>query len=249
MDPSLDSLRKWIRKMTIEQLSERSIHRKVSSVRTYQKFLLVTQRIEELTSLEVKLPKIKKKIPTYIRVGELDALLNQLEKEVKDYSSMLEFIIVSTFYHTGIRRSELINLKESDVSFSRTELKVLGKGNKERIIPLGVEILHQLQRFLDIKAEQDIKSTLIFCNFEEEKLSEKWVYTLVNRKLQNTLSDKKSPHVLRHSFATHLLQNGADINAIKDLLGHTSLSATQIYAHNEIDQLKKVYKDKHPFSD
>jgi integrase/recombinase XerC len=247
--PDLRSLRKWVRQLIVSGISEKSVHRKVSSVRAYVKFLFLTNRISSLPSLEMQLPKIKKRIPSYVKETEMSVLLERLETEVVDYNTALEFIIISTFYHTGIRRSELISLKESDFSNVKTELKVLGKGNKERIIPLSNEAVKNFNDFIRIKKDNNIVSTLFFCNFRQEKLKEKWVYNLVNGLLAQTFADKKSPHILRHSFATHLLQNGADINAIKELLGHSSLSATQIYAHNDIAQLKKVYKDTHPFSD
>ncbi|PCJ65486.1 MAG: integrase [Bacteroidetes bacterium] len=247
--PEIKSVRKWVRHLAVNGIVEKSIHRKVSAVRSYAKFLFVTNRINFLPSLEIQLPKIRKKIPSYVKVSEMSALLEKLESEVVDFESALAFNIIALFYSTGMRRSELINLKSTDLSTDRSELKVLGKGNKERIIPLGKESIRHLDDFIRIKKENSIVSALFFCNFDQEKLSEKWVYGLVNKLLAQTFADKRSPHILRHSFATHLLQNGADINAIKELLGHSSLSATQIYAHNDIAQLKKVYKDTHPFSD
>ena len=247
--PNVKTLRLWVRKLLVSNISEKSVHRKVSSVRAYTKFLFNTKRIDSLPSLELALPKIKKRIPKYVKVAEMASLLQELEANVSDYESALEFMIISAFYHTGIRRSELIDLKEQDFSRAKSELKVLGKGNKERIIPLSSEAVKHFDDFIRTKKDHGIVSNLFFCNFRQEKLKEKWVYNLVNSLLAQTHSDKKSPHILRHSFATHMLQNGADINAIKELLGHSSLSATQIYAHNDIAQLKKVYKKTHPFSD
>jgi len=247
--PEAILLRKWVRQLASKGLAEKSIHRKVSSVRAFTKYLFLSKIITELPSLEIQLPKIRKKIPAYIKEVELSALLERLESEARDFESELAFCIISTFYHTGIRRSELINLPVSNLNLNKFELKVLGKGNKERIIPLSQEILRQLTSFLNTKIKDGIESKFIFCNFEGEKLKEKRVYNLINSLLSQTYADKKSPHILRHSFATHLLQNGADINSIKELLGHTSLSATQIYAQNDIHRLKQVYKKSHPFSD
>lgn len=247
--PNSVAIRTWVRSLMLAGRSERTVHRKVSSLRTYTKFLHSSRVIKELPSLELQLPKLKKKIPSYIKISELSALLGKLETQAIDYESMLKFAMVSVFYHTGIRRSELINLKHSDFDLNRRELKVLGKGNKERIIPVSSELTRIILEYLHFKEQKFAVNNIFFCIFEDVKLKEKWVYAVVNDLLNHTYGDKKSPHILRHSFATHLLQNGADINAIKELLGHSSLSATQLYAHNDIARLKEVYKDAHPFSD
>lgn len=247
--PKVADVRSWVRSMLLQGVSERSVHRKVSSLRAYTKYLHIARVIDEVPALELQLPKIKKKIPAYIKVSELNHLLNKLEQEVVDFRTMLSYAIVSLFYHTGIRRSELINLKHKDINLHKEEVKVLGKGNKERIIPLSRELVAVIHRYIEYKEKDFTTNGVFFCIFEDEKLKEKWVYSLINDLLNKTYGDKKSPHILRHSFATHLLQNGADINAIKELLGHTSLSATELYAHNDIARLKEVYKDTHPFSD
>ena len=247
--PNAKSLRKWVRDLSKNNIASKSIHRKVSSVKAYARFLAISKVVAEVPSLEVQLPKIKNRLPSYVKVSELSQLLERLENDIIDYPTALEHIIIATFYHTGIRRSELISLTAGNLNIAKAELKVLGKGDKERLIPLTGEILQQIHRFLKIKSENDIDSKYIFCKLGGEKLREKWVYSLIKKLLSSTFVDQKSPHILRHTFATHLLQNGADINAIKELLGHSSLSATQIYAHNDIAQLKRVYKDTHPFSD
>jgi len=247
--PNDKSLRKWVRELSKNNIASKSIHRKVSSVKAYARFLAISKVVAEVPSLEVQLPKIKNRLPSYVKVSELSQLLERLENDIIDYSSALEHISIATFYHTGIRRSELISLTAGNLNIAKAELKVLGKGDKERLIPLTGEILQQIHRFLKIKSENDIDSKYIFCKLDGEKLREKWVYSLIKKLLSSTFVNQRSPHILRHTFATHLLQNGADINAIKELLGHSSLSATQIYAHNDIAQLKRVYKDTHPFSD
>ena len=247
--PNAKSLRKWVRELSKNNIASKSIHRKVSSVKAYARFLAISKVVVEVPSLEVQLPKIKNRLPSYVKVSELSQLLERLENDIIDYPTALEHIIIAAFYHTGIRRSELISLTIGNLNIAKAELKVLGKGGKERLIPLTGEILQQIHRFLKIKSENDIDSKYIFCKLGGEKLREKWVYSLIKKLLSSTFVDQKSPHILRHTFATHLLQNGADINAIKELLGHSSLSATQIYAHNDIAQLKRVYKDTHPFSD
>lgn len=247
--PNDKYLRKWVRELSKNNIASKSIHRKVSSVKAYARFLAISKVVAEVPSLEVQLPKMKNRLPSYVKVSELSQLLERLENDIIDYPTALEHIIIATFYHTGIRRSELISLTAGNLNIAKAELKVLGKGDKERLIPLTGEILQQIHRFLKIKSENDIDSKYIFCKLGGEKLREKWVYSLIKKLLSSTFVDQKSPHILRHTFATHLLQNGADINAIKELLGHSSLSATQIYAHNDIAQLKRVYKDTHPFSD
>jgi integrase/recombinase XerC len=242
-------LREWVRHLAETKLQSKSIHRKVSAINTFSFFLYQQAILDEPRELKVNLPKLKKTIPQYVKQNEIHLLLNDLEKNAKEYEDFLAHIILAAFYHTGIRRAELINVKVKDYNKAKKELRVFGKGAKERIIPLTPEFDNHMQKFLTFKFSKNIESNYIFCNFEGEKLGDKWVYNIINKLLQATHVGKRSPHVLRHSFATHLLQNGADINAIKELLGHSSLSATQLYAQNDIAQLKKVYKKTHPFSD
>lgn len=247
--PNSKSLRLWVRLLAKEKKSEKTIHRKVSSVKSFAKFLFITGEIKESISIELQLPKLKKQIPTYVKEKDMEHLLESFQWDSSDYKSCLAYTIFSCFYHTGMRRSELISLSSRQFNAYNQEIKVIGKGSKERIIPLSNEIISQLNAFTEVKTKQGIQSEFIFCDKKGNKLSDKQVYIIVKRFLDKTFSNKKSPHVLRHSFATHLLQNGADINAIKELLGHSSLSATQIYAHNDISQLKKIYKKTHPFSE
>ncbi len=242
-------VRSWVRHLAENAIVPKTIHRKVSSVKSFARFLHKQQIIAEPKSIEITLPKLNKSIPAYVKVDELSAVMDRLAASLSDYQSYLEFTILVTFYHTGMRRSELIGLEHRQVNLKKKEIRVIGKGNKERVIPLGPEIIRHITKFNEIKDQEGIDSNYIFCNFDGKKLGDKLVYNLINKLLSSTYSGKKSPHVLRHSFATHLLQNGADINAIKELLGHSSLSATQIYAHNDIAQLKKVYQKTHPFSD
>ena len=247
--PDSKSLRKWVRSLMLNSISEKSIHRKVSAIKSFANYLYVSDEIDYEIALEIQLPKLKKQIPTYVKERELNQVLDSYELDSEDYQSSIEFIIFSSFYFTGMRRSELISLKEVDLSLGKMELKVMGKGQKERIIPLNNEIIQHLQRFQECKKLNHIISEYVFCDAKGNQLKERWVYQVIKNILNQTFSDKKSPHVLRHSFATHLLQNGADMNSIKELLGHSSLAATQIYAHNDISQLKKIYKDTHPFSE
>jgi integrase/recombinase XerC len=244
------NVKEWIRAITRqEDLAPATLHRKVSSIKTFARFLFKTERLAELPSIEVPLPKKPKALPSAVKVNELTKLFQELEKNIDDYESHLVFVMMSFFYHTGVRRSELIELKTQDVNLNKQEVKVFGKGSKERIIPFAAELKKQLSDFLIRKSNEGVESSFIFCTFGGEKLKAKWVYHTINKLLQQTFTKKKSPHALRHSFATHLLQNGASISAIKELLGHSSLSATQIYANNNIVQLKEIYGKTHPLSD
>ena len=247
--PDSKTLRRWVRSLVLAEISEKSIHRKVSAVKSFANFLFVSDQIDKEIPLEIQLPKLKKNIHSYVKEREINQVMDAYELNVNDYQSSLEFTVFSSFYHTGMRRFELITLKEVDLSLDKREIKVMGKGMKERIVPLSNEIVGHLKRFADHKELNHICSDFVFCDEQGDQLKEKWVYQVVKRMLNQTFSDKKSPHILRHSFATHLLQNGADMNSIKELLGHSSLAATQIYAHNDISQLKKIYKDTHPFSE
>lgn len=240
--------RAWVRHLSSQDLSARTIHRKLSSLRAYLKFLSQQKLIERPIAIKIQLPKLSKVVPSYLKEGDMAKLLGYMEDQAKDFEGYLKYAIIQTFYHTGLRRAELIRLSWKDVDLSKGELKVLGKGNKERIVPFTQELKDILRLWLGFRRNEGVESELVFCSQSGEPLAERWVYSMVNDALSLTFSEKRSPHVLRHTFATHLLQNGADINAIKELLGHSSLNATQLYAHTDIKQLKKVYRDAHPFS-
>lgn len=242
------SARLWVRSLAENGIQAKSIRRKISSLKTYLKFLFQSKHISEPVSIQLQLPKVKRSIPTYVKEGDMHKLLDQMKKEAEDFESLRDYTILLTFYHTGMRRAELLSLTDADIDMSKEEIKVLGKGNKERIIPFSKELRAELQNYSAMKQTEDLHSAFYFCSTEGKKLNPRWLYAMINQALGATFADKKSPHILRHSFATHLLQNGADINAIKELLGHSSLTATQLYAHNDIKQLKKVYEQAHPFS-
>jgi len=191
---------------------------------------------------KVVAPKSKKRLPVFIEEDQIASLLNEVQFE-KGFVGQRNKLIIELFYVTGIRLSELINIKISDVDLNKQSIKVLGKRNKERIIPLSSNVVNDLNIFI----ENNQKNKYLFTNLEGEKLYNKLVYRLVNKYIAKISSvNKKSPHILRHTFATHMLNNGADINAIKELLGHANLSATQVYTHNTIEKLKTVYKQAHP---
>jgi len=226
----------------------KTINRKISSLRTFYNFLKRRNLVDVNPMLKIVAPKIPKRLPSFIKEQEISALFDNLNEDV-GYSSFRNRIIIELLYTTGMRRSELMSLQESNVSFTDGYLKVLGKGGKERIIPLNEIFLKKLKRLLELKQGEfpELESSKLFVTDRGKPIYPKFIYNVVVKLLGTvTTSAKKSPHVLRHSFATHLTNNGADINAIKELLGHANLAATQIYTHNSIKKLKDVYKNSHP---
>ncbi|CAG5085223.1 tyrosine-type recombinase/integrase [Parvicella tangerina] len=240
-------VRSWIVALKNQGLKNKSIHRKMSAVKSFFKFLLKIEEVEINPTSKVALPKLESKLPDFVRESEMEVLLNCAEQEVKDYNSRMEYTVFLMLYATGMRRAELVNLKSENVDLAQRVVKVLGKRNKERVIPLGENVVKEIKRYVDERNRNALDSLTFFVNDQGEKLTEKFVYQLVNNYLSSVPSLKKrSPHVLRHTFATQMLENGADLMAIKDLLGHESLSSTQIYTHNTIEKLKQVYKSAHP---
>jgi len=239
---SFQIIRTWITSLLEKGISPRSVNRKISTLKTYFKFLIREGEIVENPMMKVIAPKSKKRLPVFIEEEQIALLLNEVQFE-EGFVGQRNKLIIELFYVTGIRLSELINIKISDVDFNNQSIKVLGKRNKERIIPLLFNVVNDLNNF--IKSNQQNK--YLFTNLEGGKLYNKLVYRIVNKYIGEISSvNKKSPHILRHTFATHMLNNGADINAIKELLGHANLSATQVYTHNTIEKLKTVYKQAHP---
>jgi len=239
---SFQIIRTWIASLLEKGINPRSVNRKISTLKTYFKFLIREGELIENPMMKVVAPKSKKRLPVFIEEDQIASLLNEVQFE-KGFVGQRNKLIIELFYVTGIRLSELINIKISDVDFNNQSIKVLGKRNKERIIPLSSQVVNDLNIFI----ENNQKNKYLFTNLEGEKLYNKLVYRLVNKYIGEISSvNKKSPHILRHTFATHMLNNGADINAIKELLGHANLSATQVYTHNTIEKLKTVYKQAHP---
>ena len=239
---SFQIIRTWIASLLEKGINPRSVNRKISTLKTYFKFLIREGVLIENPITKVVAPKSKKRLPVFIEEDQIASLLNEVQFE-EGFVGQRNKLIIELFYVTGIRLSELINIKISDVDFNNQSIKVLGKRNKERIIPLSSNVVNDLNIFI----ENNQKNKYLFTNLEGEKLYNKLVYRLVNKYIGEISSvNKKSPHILRHTFATHMLNNGADINAIKELLGHANLSATQVYTHNTIEKLKTVYKQAHP---
>lgn len=242
-------IRTWLVNMVNHGLSPRSINRKISSLKSFFGYLLSTGKIESNPMLKILSPKTDKKLPSFVDKENINNLLDTWE--LKDtFRGWRDFLIIEIFYFTGIRLSELINLKISDVNLSELTIKVLGKRNKERLVPFTSVLKNDILRYLDMRkleAGDYEHNDFLFITESGKKLYPVMVYRIVKSYLQLvTQVEKRSPHVLRHTFATHMLNNGADLNAIKELLGHSNLSATQVYTHNTFEKLKKVYKQAHP---
>ena len=241
-DISFKLIRNWITFLFESGLTSRTINRKISSLKSFFKFLEISDLISFNPTLKIISPKSSRKLPSIVEQIDLNQLLDK--KYFDDgFIGDRDLLIIEVFYLTGIRLSELIEIKTHNLDFKNCSLKVLGKGNKERFVPLSFDLLSKLDLFIKNYKIKDY----LFSNLLKKKLYPKKVYRIVNYYISLVSSVKKrSPHVLRHSFATHMLSNGADINAIKEILGHSSLSATQIYTHNTVEKLKSVYEQAHP---
>lgn len=237
-------IRSWMVQMMEDKISARSINRKVSTLKTFYKYLLRQNIVNENPMLKIQSPKTSKRLPVFVEKESMDLLLDNLDFGESEAGKRNQ-LVIEMFYATGMRLSELINLRVTDVDFHAMQLTVLGKRNKERVIPFSHELKRKIQDYLSIRPV--CNQEFLFMTEKGKKMYEKLVYNIVTQYLsQVTTIDKKSPHVLRHTFATHMLNNGADLNAIKELLGHANLSATQVYTHNTVEKLKNIYKQAHP---
>lgn len=244
-------IRSWVVHMAKENVTPRSIRRKLSALNSYYKFAIRNQWIVKNPMRKVTSPKMGKRLPSFIIEEEMPKILNALDLEDNDYIGFRDHIAIFLLYSTGMRRSELINMQISDINFSRKDLKVIGKGKKERIIPIGSESVNKIKKYLEVRKtffeEIAVEGSFLLLSAAGKKMNPRSLYAMVNKYLKLAKSsEKKSPHVLRHSFATHLLNNGADINVIKEILGHANLAATQVYTHNSIERLKDIYHKFHP---
>jgi integrase/recombinase XerC len=243
-------IRSWILELMEKGLDPKSVNRKLASLRSYYKYLLRNNMLELNPMLKVKAPKTRKKLPVFVEEASMIQLLDHLEF-TNDFSGVRDKIVLELLYGTGIRLSELIDLKDNSINWHEGTVKVRGKGNKERIIPVPQSVLTSAKEYFNQKTKEGLcnnDSDFIVTN-KGEGVYPVFIYRLVKIYLNHVSTvEKKSPHVLRHTFATHLLNKGADLNAIKDLLGHTSLAATQVYTHNSIEQLKKIFDQAHPKS-
>lgn len=241
-------IRSWLASLKQGGMESKSINRKISSLKSFFKYQLKEGNVTISPMTTIVSPKIKKRLPQFVDEKEVAVLFNHVEFP-DDWKGNTERLIMSLFYNTGMRKAELVSLKERQVDQSNRSLKVLGKGNKERVIPVSKEVMGMLQYYMDAKrkALAQFDDEVVLVSEKGKKLAPRYVYSVVKYYLSKvTTIQKKSPHVLRHTFATHLLNNGAELNAVKELLGHSSLAATQVYTHNTIEKLKDVYKKAHP---
>lgn len=240
-------IRSWLASLKDQGLTAKSINRKISSLKSFFKYQLKAGTIKQTPMTKIVSPKNEKRLPNFVADKDIRTLFEHVEFP-DTWQGKTERLLILLFYNTGMRLSEVINLKDSQVNSSNHALKILGKGNKERIVPISPEILNE------IKIYQKDRNSLIADRYDLLLLTEKGkplsprgVYSSVKKYLSLvTTIEKRSPHVLRHTFATHLTNNGADLNAVKELLGHSSLAATQVYTHNTIEKLKTIYKKAHP---
>lgn len=243
-------IRSWIVSLIDAGVSPRSVNRKISALKSFFRFLLREKAIELNPMVRIQSPKVGKKLPAFIDEPKMEALFADIEFE-EGFKGARDRTILELFYCTGMRLSELIGLNVDDIDFSNQSVKVLGKRNKERIIPLSNSINTALKNYMKERDAHllSVNGNTSFLFFENScnKLYPKFVYRTIKKYLgMVTTGDKKNPHVLRHTFATHMLNHGAEINAVKEILGHSSLAATQVYTHNTIEKLKNIYKQAHP---
>ena len=245
---SYSLVRSWIVSLIVDGLSNQTVNRKVASLKAFYKFLLKSKQIDQNPLAKHKALKTAKKVQVPFSQEEINAVIEQLS-HADDFEGLRDRLVVELFYSTGMRRSELIGLKISDVDLQRQQITVLGKRNKERIIPMLPGITKTIEGYLEQRKEvvQPEAGHWLLVTAKGLKLYETLVYRIINSYFSMTSTKvKKSPHILRHSFATHLLNQGADLNAVKELLGHASLASTQVYTHNSIAELQKIHSKAHP---
>lgn len=240
-------VRSWIVHLMQHNYSPKSVNRKLSAIKSFYKFLKRSGEVSSNPATKITGPKIPKRLPKVIRKEEMERGLTNMDG-ADDFSSLRDLLMIRLFYETGMRRAELINLTIHSYNNARRELRVIGKGNKERIIPTSREMAHLIEAYLDLRNHNfDTTPQELILTDKGVKMYPKFVYNKINAWISlNSSVDKRSPHVLRHSFATHLADGGAELNAIKELLGHANLAATQIYTHNSIERLRKIYAQAHP---
>jgi len=244
-----EHIRNWVVYLFENNYTSISINRKLSTLKSFFRYLLKNRYIKQNPVKLITAPKVEKKLPSFLKVKQINDLLDNYIPEDDNIENLRNKLIIEILYLTGIRRNELINLKIKDIDFSVRAIRVLGKRNKERIIPISDAFSQKIKKYIHIRNEMGLESEYLFVTNGGQKLYPEFVYRLVKRYLTyiSTLN-KRSPHLLRHTFATHLLNEGADLNVIKDLLGHSSLAATQVYTHNSFEKLKNIYKQTHPRS-
>jgi integrase/recombinase XerC len=241
-------IRTWLASLKSSGMESKSINRKISSLKSFFKYQLKEGAVMTSPMATIISPKVKKRLPQYVDEKDINTLFKYVEFP-DSWEGQTQRLLLELFYNTGMRQAELVSLKESQIDKANCHVKVLGKGKKERVLPLSKELMSLVQIYMVNKRQvfEKFDGESLLVNKKGQKLYPKYVYNIVKQYLTSvTTIDKKSPHTLRHTFATHLMNNGADLNAVKELLGHSSLAATQIYTHNTIEKLKDVYKRTHP---
>ena len=248
-DPSAithSMVRSWIVDLMEKEISPRSINRKLTAVKTFYKFLQRQGKVKSNPMTKVVSPKTSKRLPVFIDESKMSLLFNE-SNFGEGFEAIRDRLMLEIFYATGMRLAELIGLEDSSIDTYECQVKVFGKRNKERIIPFTKKLKALIELYLEARKDIMSKAPAFFVTNKGRRLYPKFIYRIVTTRLGTvTTLHKKSPHILRHTFATHMLNNGADINSVKELLGHANLSATQIYTHNTIEKLKQVYKQAHP---
>ena len=241
-------IRTWLAQLKSEGISSKTINRKISSLKSFFKYQLKQGLIEVSPMSTIISPKVGKRLPQFVEKKDMDTLFDHVEFP-DNWAGRTDRLLLQILYNTGIRQAELIGLKENQIDHLNNAIKVLGKGSKERIIPVSNTLMGVITTYSAEKKKQfsNADTAFLLVNEKGKKLYPKYVYNVAKKYLALvTTIDKKSPHILRHTFATHLTNNGADLNAVKELLGHSSLAATQIYTHNTIEKLKDIFKKAHP---
>lgn len=241
-------VRTWIADLSLRKIQARSINRKLSSLKAFYRFGQKAGVFSTSPLTNIPVLKIKKRLPAYIEKDKMEALLHEIEFP-DSFQGRTEYLVISLLYHTGIRVSELVHLKMNQIDFARNQIKVLGKGNKERIIPVHASLAALIKAYQEEKGLRypDLKYEELLLTQRQKPPGVRQVYDIVHKNLLLvTTAERRSPHVLRHSFATHLTANGAELNAVKELLGHSSLAATQVYTHNSIERLRDIHRKTHP---
>lgn len=241
-------VRSWLASMKESGMESKSLNRKISSLKSFFKYQLIQGAVLTSPMVTIISPKVKKRLPQFVDEKDIQTLFSHVSFP-DNWEGSTHRLLLALFYNTGIRQAELVNLKESQIDIGNGNIKVVGKGNKERVLPISKDMMLSILAYMKGKRShfEQFDAVILLVNGKGKALYPKYVYNVVKQYLTSiTTIDKKSPHVLRHSFATHLMNNGADLNAVKELLGHSSLAATQIYTHNTIEKLKDVYNKAHP---